>query len=100
MQGNWTVPERLVVPVPATLSLEHAALTEPTAVAVHDVRRAALEEGERALVVGGGPIGVLVACAALARGAEVVVVEPSERRRALVSEIGLRTVDPGSERPR
>ena len=97
MQGNWTVPERLVVPVPATLSLEHAALTEPTAVAVHDVRRAALVEGERALVVGGGPIGVLVACAALARGAEVVVVEPSERRRALVSEIGVRTVDPGSE---
>ena len=94
MQGNWIVPDRLVVPVPPTLSLEHAALAEPTAVAVHDVRRSALEQGERALVVGGGPIGILVACAARARGAEVVVVELSEQRRALASEIGLRTVDP------
>jgi 2-desacetyl-2-hydroxyethyl bacteriochlorophyllide A dehydrogenase len=94
MQGSWTVPERLVVPIPATLSLAHAALAEPTAVAVHDVRRAALEEGERALVVGGGPIGILVACAARARGAEVVVVELSEQRRARAAEIGLRTVDP------
>ena len=42
-------------------------------------------EGERALVVGGGPIGLLVACAARARGAEVVVVEPAERRRALAA---------------
>ena len=42
-----------------------------------------LREGERALVVGGGPIGLLVACAARARGADVVVVELSERRREL-----------------
>jgi len=97
MQGSWTVPERLVIPVPQTLSLEHAALAEPTAVAVHDVRRSDLKEGERALVVGGGPIGLLVACAARARAADVVVVELSEPRRALASSLGLRTVDPAAE---
>ena len=52
------------------------------------------EEGERALVVGGGPIGLLVACVARARGADVVVVEPAERRRAIAQAVGLRAVDP------
>jgi (R,R)-butanediol dehydrogenase/meso-butanediol dehydrogenase/diacetyl reductase len=96
MQASWTVPDKVLVPLPASLSLEHAALAEPTAVAVHDVRRADLREGERAFVVGGGPIGLLVACAARARGADVVVVELSEPRRTLAERIGLRTLDPAS----
>jgi len=94
MQSSWTVPQDVLVGLPAALSLEHAALAEPTAVAVHDVRRAQLREGERALVVGGGPIGLLVACAAQARGADVVVVEPAERRRELAQAVGLQAVDP------
>ena len=94
MQSSWTVPADVLVALPAGLSLEHAALAEPTAVAVHDVRRAALREGERALVVGGGPIGLLVACAARARGADVIVVEPSERRRTIARAVGLQAVDP------
>jgi 2-desacetyl-2-hydroxyethyl bacteriochlorophyllide A dehydrogenase len=65
-------------------------------VAVHDVRRADLQEGERALVVGGGPIGLLVACVARARGADVVVAELSESRREFADGIGLRTVDPSA----
>jgi len=96
MQASWTVPDKVLVPLPASLSLEHAALAEPTAVAVHDVRRADLREGERAFVVGGGPIGLLVACAARARGADVVVVELAEPRRTLAEQIGLRTLDPAS----
>ena len=94
MQSSWNVRHDVLVALPPTLSLEYAALAEPTAVAVHDVRRAQLREGERALVVGGGPIGLLVACAARARGAEVVVVEPAERRRELAQAVGLRAVDP------
>jgi (R,R)-butanediol dehydrogenase/meso-butanediol dehydrogenase/diacetyl reductase len=96
MQSSWNVPHGVVVGLPAALSLEHAALAEPTAVAVHDVRRAQLREGERALVVGGGPIGLLVACAARARGADVVVVEPAERRRELAQAVGLQAVDPSA----
>jgi len=94
MQSSWNVPADALVGLPAALSLEHAALAEPTAVAVHDVRRAALEEGERAVVVGGGPIGLLVACAARARGADVIVVEPAERRRTIAQVVGLQAVDP------
>jgi (R,R)-butanediol dehydrogenase/meso-butanediol dehydrogenase/diacetyl reductase len=96
MQASWNVPQEVLVRLPASLSLEHAALAEPTAVAVHDVRRADLQEGERALVVGGGPIGLLVACVARAGGADVVVAELSESRREFADEIGLRAVDPSA----
>jgi (R,R)-butanediol dehydrogenase/meso-butanediol dehydrogenase/diacetyl reductase len=94
MQSRWNAPEDVLVRLPAALSLEHAALAEPTAVAVHDVRRAGLREAERALVVGGGPIGLLVACVARARGADVVVVEPAERRRRIAQAVALRAIDP------
>src|SRR5437762_4202393 len=60
LQGSWTVPARLLVRLPPDLPLRHAALVEPTAVAVHDVRRSGLVSGEKALVVGGGPIGLLI----------------------------------------
>jgi 2-desacetyl-2-hydroxyethyl bacteriochlorophyllide A dehydrogenase len=94
MQASWTVPQEVLVALPPGLSLEHGALAEPTAVAVHDVRRAALLEGEKALVVGGGPIGLLIACAARAVGGDVLVLEVSEARRAFAETIGLRAVDP------
>jgi 2-desacetyl-2-hydroxyethyl bacteriochlorophyllide A dehydrogenase len=94
MQASWTVRQDVLVALPPGLSLEHGALAEPTAVAVHDVRRAALREGERALVVGGGPIGLLIACAARAVGGDVLVLEVSESRRAFAETIGLRAVDP------
>ena len=94
MQASWTVSQDVLVALPQTLSLEAAALAEPTAVAVHDVRRAGIRDGERALVVGGGPIGILIACVARAGGADVLVLEVSEPRRAFAETLGLRAVDP------
>lgn len=94
MQQSWTIPERLLVPLPPTLGLEHGALSEPVAVAVHDVRRGEVSPGERVLVVGGGPIGLLIAAAALAEGAEVLVSEPNDFRRGVATRLGLRTIDP------
>ncbi|HEY5454087.1 MAG TPA: alcohol dehydrogenase catalytic domain-containing protein [Acidothermaceae bacterium] len=94
LQRLWNVPARTLVRLPESLSLQHAALVEPTAVAVHDVRRAGLLAGERALVVGGGPVGFLIAIVAHAVGAEVLVVEPNALRRSLAESVGLRTIDP------
>jgi (R,R)-butanediol dehydrogenase/meso-butanediol dehydrogenase/diacetyl reductase len=94
MQQVWTIPERLLVALPPGIGLKEAALTEPTAVAVHDVRRGAVRRGERVLVVGGGPIGLLIACVARAEGAEVLISEPNAYRRAVAEELGLRAVDP------
>ena len=97
MQASWTVPQDVLVALPRTLSLKDSALAEPTAVAVHDVRRSGLREGERALVVGGGPIGVLIACVARTTGAELLVVEPSEPRRAFAQSLGLHAIDPTAD---
>jgi (R,R)-butanediol dehydrogenase/meso-butanediol dehydrogenase/diacetyl reductase len=94
MQTRWNVAQEALVALPAGVALGHCALAEPVAVAVHDVRRAQLGAGERAVIVGGGPIGLLIACAARAQGADVVVLELSEPRRVLARRIGLRTVDP------
>jgi threonine dehydrogenase-like Zn-dependent dehydrogenase len=48
-----------------------AALAEPLAVGIHGLNRAAIESGQRVLVVGGGSIGLLALAGAVARGAEV-----------------------------
>ncbi len=94
MQTSWTVPAELLIALPSALRLERAALAEPTAVAVHDVSRGNVREGEHVAVVGGGPIGLLVACAARARGADVMVAELSESRLALARKLGLEAIDP------
>jgi len=54
-QQQWSVPAHTVHKLPATLSLEYAALIEPVAVAVHDVRRGRVVAGKDVLVIGGGP---------------------------------------------
>ncbi|MFF0018529.1 zinc-binding dehydrogenase [Streptomyces sp. NPDC005374] len=94
MQQRWIVPASTLVHVPAYVPLERAALVEPTAVAVHDVGRAGVCQGERVVVVGGGPVGVLIALVARDAGADVRVVELSAHRRALAAELGLITWDP------
>jgi 2-desacetyl-2-hydroxyethyl bacteriochlorophyllide A dehydrogenase len=91
------VPERLLIRLPDGLPLAHAALVEPTAVAVHDVRRGQVRAGEKAIVVGGGPVGLLVASVASAAGADVLVLELDEHRREVASRIGLNTMDPTAE---
>ena len=97
MQTHWLAPARVTIPLPDGLPLEAAALAEPTAVAVHDVRRAGLRPGEQAVVVGGGPIGLLIACVAAAGGADVLVFEPNEARREFARSLGLRAEDPAAE---
>jgi threonine dehydrogenase-like Zn-dependent dehydrogenase len=82
--------------VPDALSLKHAALTEPLAVALHGITRAGgVRPGTRWLVTGGGPIGFLSVAALKAFGVEdVVVSEPKASRRALCERLGATTVDP------
>ena len=94
LQASWTVPAFTLHALPPGLDLRLAALAEPLAVACHDVRRAELAPGELALVIGGGPIGLLIALVARARGARVLVAEPDGQRRATAGQLGLEAVDP------
>ena len=97
LQSLWTVPATTLVRLPPDLDLRTAALVEPVAVAVHDVRRSELVAGDRAVVVGGGPIGVLIASVARHLGAEVLVAEVYPARRAQIESLGFATVDPSRE---
>lgn len=83
------VPQHLVLRIPEGLSLRDAALAEPLAVALHGITRSQIEPGERALVLGAGPIGALTIAGLRARGIdEIVVSEPAQSRQALARELG------------
>ncbi|WP_426517019.1 zinc-dependent alcohol dehydrogenase [Diaminobutyricibacter sp. McL0618] len=94
LQPLWNVPAATLVALPAGIALDAAALVEPVAVAVHDVRRSELVAGDKAVVIGGGPIGVLIATVAQAFGADVAVIELDPRRRAQIAALGFETLDP------
>ena len=93
-QQRWNVPAHTVHVLPDDLSLAHAALVEPVSVACHDVRRGAVQQGEDVLVIGGGPIGMLVGMVAQAAGANVVISEVSEARLAIAAKLGFTALNP------
>lgn len=89
------VPRRNVVAPPAEMPVEHGALVEPLAVAVHAVRRAGVQPGQAVFVAGAGPIGQSVVLALLMAGVErIVVTDVDAGRRALVEQLGARSLDP------
>ncbi len=68
-------PARCLHRLPDALSFETAALTEPCCVAYNAVvKNSHVEPGDRVVVFGPGPIGLLCAAMARLRGAEVAVV--------------------------
>ncbi len=83
-------------PVPDTLSDDAAALLEPLSVAIWANRKAEVGAGSAVLVTGAGPVGLLVAQVARARGAaRVVVSDVDAHRRALAVDFGAtEVVDP------
>jgi 2-desacetyl-2-hydroxyethyl bacteriochlorophyllide A dehydrogenase len=94
LQEYWNVPAKTLVRMPGDIPIDAAALVEPVAVAVHDVPRSELGAGDRAVVIGGGPIGVLIAIVARHFRAEVAVIELDPARRAQVERLGFPTLDP------
>ncbi len=94
-QQSWTVPAFTLHKAPAVVDLKLAALAEPLAVACHDVRLGAVQAGELVVVMGAGPIGMLVALVARAAGANVIVSEISEYRLNFARSVGLEAVHPG-----
>lgn len=86
---EFKVPVEQLVKIPRSLQTRAAALLEPLAVAVHVVAKGRVREGDRALIIGSGVIGLLTAQVARASGAsEVVLVDRFEQRREVASQLG------------
>jgi threonine dehydrogenase-like Zn-dependent dehydrogenase len=69
-----------------------AAMAEPLSIAVRAVGRAGLQSGERAVVLGAGPIGQCIWLAARERGADVLVVDLQASRLPLSASMGADTL--------
>lgn len=86
----FAVDAAKVTPLPDSMSYEEGAMIEPLAVAVHAIRQADDVAGKKIAVLGAGPIGILVAQVARARGAEAVMItDISDVRLAKAKECGV-----------
>jgi L-iditol 2-dehydrogenase len=86
----FAVEASKVLKLPAHMDLEHGAMIEPVAVAVHALGRAGDVSGQKVLVLGAGPIGNLVAQAAKGLGAaKVMITDVSAFRLGKAKECGI-----------
>ena len=84
---NW-VPTNMCVPVPQGVSPEHAAFATVGAIAMQGVRRAEVQLGDTACVIGLGLVGQLVVRLLMAAGVRVVGLDTIEDRCRLAEKAG------------
>ena len=90
LADSVVVPASMLFAVPDGLDLRTAALTEPLAVAVRGVWRSGVAAGDSVVVMGAGPIGLLVVEALHSRGiTDILVVEPNTDRRVFAQTFGV-----------
>lgn len=82
--GYVAAPLQSLIPVPAALSDEEAVFAEPLSCCLNALELGGVGEGDVLGIWGAGPAGTLLSRAGALRGAVPVVIEPDERRRALV----------------
>jgi predicted dehydrogenase/threonine dehydrogenase-like Zn-dependent dehydrogenase len=87
---NW-VPHNLCVPVPESVTSEHAAFTAVGAIAMHGYRQSEVRLGETACVIGLGLVGQLLSQILRAAGVNVVGLDPSPERCQLAERMGAAT---------
>lgn len=77
---------------------EHAALSEPLACVLRSVKRAAIRQAEKVVIIGGGIMGLLHLQLVKDYHGVVIVSEPEAQRRDKAMELGATyTIDPAQE---
>jgi L-iditol 2-dehydrogenase len=86
------IPARIVaknaLKVPDNVPLEHAALTEPLACAVHCFEDSHPREGDIIAVIGGGPLGLMVMHVAALAGYETIAIVKYEGQVEAAQQLG------------
>jgi L-iditol 2-dehydrogenase len=83
------VPQHIVHRLPESLAFVKAALAEPLSVALHAVQRAQVSINDTAVVIGVGPIGLLITqCLRLAGCGRIVAVDTRPYRLATATKMG------------
>ena len=90
---DWIV-QRGTVRIPDGVSFEQACFVEPVNTCMKGIERLALEKGETVLVIGQGPIGIILAVLAQRTGATVITSDLYPQRLKISKTFGLgRTID-------
>ncbi|QGV77993.1 zinc-dependent alcohol dehydrogenase [Streptomyces ficellus] len=87
------LPQRFIHPMPDGMDFDRASVVEPLACALNNIEAGRLQAGETAVVVGGGPVGVVCALAAHHYGARVLLTEPDPYRQELCRQVFSHTDD-------
>jgi L-iditol 2-dehydrogenase len=74
--------------VPEYLSLEHAALTEPLACALHGFEASNPHPGDTVAVIGGGPLGLMIMHVAALAGCKVIAVVKYASQASIARALG------------
>ncbi|MXO89982.1 zinc-dependent alcohol dehydrogenase [Pontixanthobacter aquaemixtae] len=86
-----------ILPIPADIPFDVAAMCEPLAVALHGVNRAEVGKGDKIAIFGCGPIGLGMVMWAIDRGCDVIALDLAESRLERARQLGAKTINPGSE---
>jgi L-iditol 2-dehydrogenase len=93
-----SVPSHILYKIPEGISFEEAAFAEPISVALHAVNRVPVKQGDTAVVIGAGLIGLLVIQALKRAGCrKVIAVDLVQSRLDLALELGATHAFPANQ---
>ncbi|MCD6546671.1 MAG: alcohol dehydrogenase catalytic domain-containing protein [Thermotogae bacterium] len=95
-QEYTVVPEKNLRKFVDSVDFEEAAFAEPLGCAVRGIQKSRLSLGEKVLIIGAGPMGLLLTQLASIYGASLVIVsEIDEQKRRIAEQLGANiTIDP------
>lgn len=88
MAEYFVHPASMLYRAPQQVPLAFLPLSEPLAIALHELNRLNLKAGENLCIFGAGPIGLLAAMAAASRGVDAVLVDVLPSRLAYANKLG------------
>jgi len=86
---RMVLSNELLVTVPSGIDVSHAAMTEPLAVGLHAVNRSGIAQGQAAVIIGCGAVGLTVIACLKTKGiSPIIASDYSAARRAAARAMG------------